>query len=145
MCFFCVKCIISFFRNFKNLELSCINMFGISEHAPAVTAEPLFSIRTISRNCPVIEPNASSDHNNNYRSCWIMIIVGLCAQCVIWWLTGERDSLKITSVHQRWWAQKLFVSFALQIGHLWVCVWVVEVLEFAAGQSKQAGKYLLTR
>lgn len=108
-------------------------MFGISEHAPAVTAEPLFRIRTISRNCPVIEPNASSDHNNNYRSCWIMIIVGLCAQCV-WWPTGKRDSLKITSVHQRWWAQKLFVSFALQIGHLWVCVWVMEVLEFTTAK-----------
>jgi len=83
-------------------------MFDISEHAPAVTAaQPLFRIRTISRNCPVIEPNASSGHNNNYRSCWIMIIVGLCAQCV-WWPTRaggererERDSLKITSVHQR--------------------------------------------
>lgn len=46
---------------------------------------------TISRNCPVIEPNAGSDHNNNYRSCWLMIIVGLCAQCV-WRPTGEKET-----------------------------------------------------
>lgn len=96
---FCVKYIKFFFFNFKNFEF-CIHIFDISKHTPAVTAKPLFLICTISRNYPVIEPNASSDHNNNYRGCWIMIIVGLCAQCVCW-PTRERDSLKITSVHQR--------------------------------------------